>query len=142
MFSRYDISSNSPSGGMKEMVRSFSKRANRTARKRKAGLCGRRAFHTCREREGERQGCAGGEPFAPAEKRKAGWGALSGGEAFLTALMKLDVLHLDSFPLGPPAPTRPAPRRLEQELVVKAQLELRHARQVGPHFQRAQYLAP
>merc|ERR1712159_601571 len=28
--SRYDMSSNSPSGGMNEMVRSFSKRANRT----------------------------------------------------------------------------------------------------------------
>jgi hypothetical protein len=30
VLSRYDMSSNSPSGGMKEMVRSFSKRASRT----------------------------------------------------------------------------------------------------------------
>ena len=30
VFKRYDMSSNSPSGGMKEMVRSFSKRVRRT----------------------------------------------------------------------------------------------------------------
>lgn len=49
--------------------------------------------------------------------------------------MELDVFHLDSFP-----PRRP-PRRLEHDLVVQAQPQLRHTAEVAFEFDRAEDFA-
>lgn len=51
------------------------------------------------------------------------------------ALMELDVFHLDSF-----SPRRP-PRRLEHDLVVQAQPQLRHAAEIAFEFDRAEDFA-